>query len=135
MAFTAFLDTVLVQDDRVMAYVTYTDGVSRKFNEQVQIDRLTAEGFRARIAARVTELDGNAALLNALKTGPIDLTPLPIGLLTPAEVARRAFAALFDKRQRLQQAVTAGLLATTDPIITAVDTELKATFKPEYFGG
>jgi len=77
MVVTATLLGMDTQQDRVIATILYTDGVTFKLVETLQVDRLSLDNFKAKVQSRINDLTTFAAWWGTLPLGLIDTTVKP----------------------------------------------------------
>lgn len=68
----------------------------------------------------------------SLQPGAMDLTPTPDAPPSKEELARQEFAKDLGTLQRMQRAVSAGLMQIDDPALVDLAASLAARFVPEY---
>jgi hypothetical protein len=73
----AILLNISVLDDKIIATVVYTDGVSFKTVEPMRVDQLTLNAFKGAVQARLDQLAATAFWWQTLPVGPIDTTVKP----------------------------------------------------------
>lgn len=122
------------QSGRLHVHVEFSDGNAEFVNKEFVVLTGNMEEFKNSLRAEIDRLNILDALDRVLVPGPVDLT-LPADIPpTDAEKARSAFVETYKKFTRLQGLVTEGVITPDAPEVVDLEAQVKAAYRPEYFG-
>lgn len=115
--------------DLVVEFKNDTKTFTREFSDVTDLNN-----FKSQITNELDRLNKINDLALSLTIGDIDLTPVIVPPPTQDEQDKSNFDLLVMKRNYLENQIKVGAIKADDKLITDLEAEIKATFKPEFIG-
>lgn len=116
-------------DGKASVYVVFTDNVSIKVGEWIDVNTSDLDSFKRHLQARAAQIQNQFNFIDTLVVGPLDLTTSSI----IEDVDKKQFFSNYLKLQQLNTLKNTGVLEGTEKEYLDLLNIVKAGYKPEYF--
>lgn len=128
----------IVQDCTTCYTGTYTGSNNNEpqINQDYWIDgSLTATRLQEQVAAKAAALNTVVTVRGQISLGQVvSIVPPTPAAPTQAELDKANYFSLLSKWSHIKQDISNGLIAADDARVVQLETDLRATYKPEYSG-
>lgn len=123
-----------VNKDTRTAVILFTDGIKYKVLGSFDLEGQTSSQFRNQVEARRAQLEASYGFIDSLDPKSFNLTPDANIPPTAADLDKQHYLKLTFKLASAKRQVDLGVVDANDKSLTDLEAEVKAAYKPEYFG-